>query len=397
MKLLKPGFQRVEDSLAGARGQSPLNNHFFLGALPPSPLKGVTPLRIPIIVLLFSLLLALPLQAAPQVIPDPVAETAFIQTQGFTGGDGVYSIALDGNRVLWLFGDSLIGTIKNKRRQACDFIHNSVAISEGSLGPEALKYRWRRKGGKASDFFQPQRPNSWFWPLHGLVSRKTLYVFLHEIEATPDGGVFGFRSAGNVLAIIRNYQQDPYLWQIKYKRIPWFDKYRPGILTLGNGVLPDGRGGAWLYGLSQPDPANGLDKRMFAVHVLARNLPHPRRWKVRPPRQSLVEGATVEFTPSRRPDGRILLVWSKGEITREVWAAWAPGPGKSFGKTIPVYHTPDPGKDCFVYAAKAHPALENEQGLLLTWIVNGSTWEALGDAAIYHARCLRWIPENTVF
>src|SRR5512135_69971 len=43
----------------------------------------------------------------------PRYESLFQRTSGWTGGDGAYSAALGNDRFLWLFGDSLIGEVKD--------------------------------------------------------------------------------------------------------------------------------------------------------------------------------------------------------------------------------------------------------------------------------------------
>ena len=73
--------------------------------------------------LVFTIGLRLPnsLHAGPPTVskaePAPEWEAKFANKEGWIGGDCVYSTMLSPERVLWLFGDTLIGTAKDGKRE----------------------------------------------------------------------------------------------------------------------------------------------------------------------------------------------------------------------------------------------------------------------------------------
>jgi hypothetical protein len=78
---------------------------------------------------LFALTLAMACAPRPDVAVDilPGYEALFQKTEGWTGADGVYSVALAEDTILWLFGDTFIGQIKNGRHA------NSARLETGGM------------------------------------------------------------------------------------------------------------------------------------------------------------------------------------------------------------------------------------------------------------------------
>ena len=65
----------------------------------------------------------MPARAAP-VDPEPAAHwnATFDGKSGWIGGDAVYSVQLSAGRILWLFGDSLIGKVVDGGRSGTVFV-----------------------------------------------------------------------------------------------------------------------------------------------------------------------------------------------------------------------------------------------------------------------------------
>src|SRR5438132_1310728 len=57
--------------------------------------------------------------------PAPEWNARFAGKEGWIGGDGVYSVVLARDRILWLFGDSLLGTARNGRRDGAVMVNNT--------------------------------------------------------------------------------------------------------------------------------------------------------------------------------------------------------------------------------------------------------------------------------
>ena len=88
-------------------------------------------------------------QTQPRFITEPLPryDAVFERISGWTGGDGAYSIALNDGRILWMFGDTLVGRVQNGRRLDSRLINNSAAIQTGRKPTDAAIAfsiaRWR--------------------------------------------------------------------------------------------------------------------------------------------------------------------------------------------------------------------------------------------------------------
>jgi hypothetical protein len=92
----------------------------------------------------------------------------FTREEGWTGADIATSLPLQDRRILWLFGDSWIGKVRNGRHTDSAMVHNTVAIQQG-LDPAAarLEFFYHEKDGKPDAFIQPFDEPGELWLSHG--------------------------------------------------------------------------------------------------------------------------------------------------------------------------------------------------------------------------------------
>src|SRR5271155_1761171 len=64
--------------------------------------------------------------AAPVSAPD--LDALFHRTNGWIGADGDYSIQLNSRTILWLFGDTVIGQVRDGKRVNATMVNNSIAL-----------------------------------------------------------------------------------------------------------------------------------------------------------------------------------------------------------------------------------------------------------------------------
>jgi hypothetical protein len=155
------------------------------------------------------------------------------------GGDGVTSVALDADRVLFLFGDTLLGSVEDRcppPARYCDrkidrdagrgMIPNSVGMivrgPDGTLSP--LRTFWRTSAGAPAPIFASDRPEEILWPLAAVrvggqllvaASRHTRESGLHavgsdllrvdDVAAPPDGWTYELHPFPNMI----DYTRDP--------------------------------------------------------------------------------------------------------------------------------------------------------------------------------------------
>ena len=158
-----------------------------------------------------------------QCLPD------FPDKDNWYGGDGAYSIALDKERTLWLFGDTFVAREKGRKdRIDMDVVMGTtMAISTcGENGQFQIKYFLKEKNGK---FLSSFGENEWLWPQDPFIVNQVLYVPLLVVKAMLDlSEPLNFKIVRHKFARIKNYTlADPNLWIVDY--IDLKEAIPPGI------------------------------------------------------------------------------------------------------------------------------------------------------------------------
>jgi len=142
----------------------------------------------------------------------------FPNKDGWYGGDAAYSIRLDKNRTLWLFGDTFVSG-EQGRQDRIDMdvvLGTTLAISTCSVnGKFEIEYYLKKANG---EFISSFGKNEWLWPQDPFMVNNTLYVPLLVVEAKPEmEGPFKFKIAGHKIARITNFEEaDPSKWIVEY-------------------------------------------------------------------------------------------------------------------------------------------------------------------------------------
>lgn len=140
---------------------------------------------------------------------------------GFMGADLARSIDLGSSRVLWLFGDTFWATGAGQARNACAFLHNSVALQTGSYDLSASTLTFYAGSGNTSFFAEDKDSGGvprWFWPGAGIKIDDKVLIFLPGRQ--PYNSAFGSQAAGNKAVICDNITDTPDNWQITNVRCP---------------------------------------------------------------------------------------------------------------------------------------------------------------------------------
>jgi hypothetical protein len=142
----------------------------------------------------------------------------FPDKNGWYGGDGAYSIKLDGERTLWVFGDTFVAREEcRKDRVDMDVIlGTTLGISTCSVNNEfKIKYYLKNKGGKYVSSFGE---DEWLWPQDPFIVNDVLYVPLIAVTPTKkEGEIFNFKISGHKFARIKDFSAaDPYKWSMDY-------------------------------------------------------------------------------------------------------------------------------------------------------------------------------------
>lgn len=161
-------------------------------------------------------------------------QSAFRKDPLWAAGDAVYSIDLGNKRILWLFGDSFIGTIRGGKRIDNEMVHNAVGLQDGF--DSNLKFYWNKDSkGKASSFFADDiKTGAWLWPGDGININGRVAFFAKSAVAKPgakDDG-FGFIWKSDELVVVDNPQENPKNWKCRRKLLTFANDFHPGIACL---------------------------------------------------------------------------------------------------------------------------------------------------------------------
>ncbi|MCX7766985.1 MAG: DUF4185 domain-containing protein, partial [Candidatus Sumerlaeia bacterium] len=126
-------------------------------------------------------------------------------------------VSLGPKRVLWIFGDTIIGTLREGKREG-SMINNSIAIQEWSDSlPGKVDFYWDLTDRVPGSFFHPDSFDKpyWFWPGTGVTINNTTYLFLARVERDKNiiGGL-SFQVTGCYLFKIKNIDKSPEGWDI---------------------------------------------------------------------------------------------------------------------------------------------------------------------------------------
>ena len=331
----------------------------------------------------------------------PRYEALFQHPSGWSGGDGAYSTALGGNRILWLFGDTLIGEVKDGRRVITGMVPNSIAIQMGNEPPRTAFMKFFPDGGSAP-FVRPEDGLGWYWPYHALRAPGGLYFFLLELERADVPPPFGFSLVSTWLGHVPNPDDPPHRWIFSRHKIPWGNPQR----QFGSFVLMK-EDYCYIYGTVAERVKGQIRRNMILARAPVGKLADFTSWLFFRDGEwiadveragRICENVASEFSVSFQPllNQYVLAYTEKGffEKSNSSVIRLSPNLQGPWSDPIPVHQCPEAKRDPRIccYAAKGHPeiALSPEE-LILTYVANSCDGDltALSDASLYRPRFLR--------
>ncbi len=303
----------------------------------------------------------------------------FTRYSGWTGGDATYSIPLPDGRIMWLFGDSFIGTVKPDRsRTGGLFLRNAVMIQDGN--------QMTTLSGGVSAFLEPSNPGWWYWPGHGLAHGDTLQVIFFGFKSTG-GGAWDFAYASVDVATFHL----PDLTLISIER-----KVTDPPTNYGACVLEDG-GYTYLYGSEKV----GLSKFMHVARVQGRDLNGTWEyftgtdWTTDPAASARVFAHVSDQFSVFKKDSRYYLLTQHHILGGEINIYDSDNPAIGFDDKKLVYCTPQSNAgNLFTYNAFAHTEFSGSDGLLVSYNVNsfvfGDLFQNADNYRPYFVRIKGW-------
>lgn len=321
----------------------------------------------------------------------------FQRSSGWFGGDGIYSIPLNGvekarkGKTLFIFSDTMVGDIKNGELQpGSTMVHNSIAYLKGGDPRESnFEFLWNKANdGKPTSLFVPKtpatKPGDYFWLGDGFVNHdmnNSIYIFGYRVKNTSDKP-FGFAEVGNVIIKIPANSKLPFENQ-KQIDTPFFLESDGQNGSFGAGIfvntkkagVPNGDGYIYVYGVK------GKAKEVLVARVLPAEFEIFDKWKYWDGQvwkqdinksSAITNQASNELSVTLLPDGRYAMVFQINGISNKVGLRLGAKPEGPFGPIIEIWDCSKDllTKNLFAYNAKAHPALSKNNELLISYNIN---------------------------
>ncbi|MEJ2728837.1 MAG: DUF4185 domain-containing protein [Deltaproteobacteria bacterium] len=342
------------------------------------------------------------LNVAVQTLPQ--YDALFSNEDGWTGGDGAYSVALDQHTIAWFFGDTWIGQIKNGRHVNATLVNNTVAIQHGRRPPEAeVDFYWgRADDGSPAALIRPVDGGGWFWVFDGVMTAKGLYIFLIQVERTAADAVFDFKIIGVWLGHVENPGELPSAWRVRQSRIPWSIFSESKSILWGSAVLKIDDV-LYIYGTVEDPGRLDRTKHMILARVPEALLSDYSRWRfyangswvsdfrqAGPLSANLPHEYSVSYLPVLK---QYAVVYSQDGLSKNILARLSPEPQGPWSDPVQLYQCPEAEMDnsVFCYAAKAHAALsQTPDELIITYIANSVDFNKVAnDSLLYRPRFIK--------
>jgi hypothetical protein len=311
------------------------------------------------------------------VVPAQSLSSKFQHTNGWTGGDGAYSIPLSETKTLWLFGDSWIGNIKNGKRQNAVMINNAAAWQSLDKPNAPMQFFWRTHKGKPASLIPSPVKDRYYWPMDGALVRGKLYIFVRQVRSLPkETGPFAFKVEGAELLSINNPTQPPPKWNITHIALP----PEASRLELGSACLA-GNEYLYAYGTAPFKTKTGTIHNLCVARMTFGNIEHPPHWEYYTNtgwRESdtpfnILPDVASELSVKQVPGiPGYVATWVDFK-TRKIMMSRAQNPEGQWCQPEPLYACCEPATE-FVYSAKHHPELTTAPGqMMLTYCRNVRT------------------------
>jgi hypothetical protein len=359
-----------------------------------------------ILLLSVSLLLYACGKTGPRIAVEPLPQydALFSNSEGWTGGDGVYSVALNTRTFAWFFGDTWIDRVKGDRHHEATLVNNSMAIQQGTAAATAeMRFFFSRDAnGQPAAFIRPNDGRGWFWIFDGVTTPEGLYIFLIQIDRTSGDTVFGFQVVGTWLGHVSNPGESPLSWRITQSKVPGSTFSTAGGILWGSAIVPIDDF-LYIYGTVEEVNGNVARKHMILARAPASSLADFSTWRFyadgnwvmdyrRVSRLSadMPHEYSVTYLPALK---QYAAVYSEDGLSKNILLRLSPAPEGSWGEPIQIFQCPEAEWDesIFCYAAKAHADLSRRPDrLIITYIANSVDFDRVAnDVRLYRPRFLQ--------
>jgi hypothetical protein len=327
------------------------------------------------------------------VSKDTAWTSVFKRSKGWFGGDGIYTIPMNGkehtisgssDQSIIIFSDSMIGELKeNTIKPGEKMVHNAFAILKGNQPkPESINFYWNKnKDAEAESVFVPKTPKTengdYYWLGDGFVNSEgngALYIFGYRVR-TLSSEAFGFKEVGNTL-IRLNVEESPTFKNIHQKDTPFYLSDVGGIyVNTKSAGARDADGYIYVYGVK------GQQKNLMVARVAPGDVENYNRWQFwdganwvahMSEAAHVTSNVSNELSVSQLADGRYALIFQVDGMSTTIGMRLANNLTGPWGPIIKLWDCKDDliKKSFVVYNAKAHPNLSAANELLISYNIN---------------------------
>jgi hypothetical protein len=339
---------------------------------------------------------------------DPVYDSLFEpRKRGWLGADGAVSIPLTEEKTVWIFGDTILGTMNDQGARKGPMVRNTIAIHDRSgKGPGTVEFYWDLTDKITGDFFYPEDfgADFWYWPGAGAMLEGELFLFLYKITSGEGEPGFDFELADMTLCRVSNPLDPPKQWKKSYEDLGLNGPHRgfssallvnePYVYLLGYDDGPEGsytERAAVLARVKIDRLKDGKAKSAFEYWTEGKEGPD---WSDRCENLvRLFEPGTTESSLQYLPDKKLYLAVTHRAFQDKMYVVTAPEITGPWSEPVEVYTIPEMATDenLHAYAMKSHPELAKaSKELVITYVVNTKDfWSVFSDNSVYYPRFVR--------
>ncbi len=291
---------------------------------------------------------------------------------GVTGADGFYSVPLPDGRVVWIFGDTFLGTVNpdgSRDKRTPVFIRNAMAVMDG----DSLKTLYQEIDSWESSLVIPPEATKgtvfsedslWYWPGDGLVENGELKVFMTGFYQ-GDTGNWGFRWTNANIAVFS-------LPEIELVNIDHLYYPNDAEVHWGHAVCDDAPDYTYIYGAG--------DKFPYVARVEKGDIHAP--WEFWTGETWVTDSrlakpmtdfrGSEQFSVFKLRDKYVLLTQSGDFLDSRIFTCTSDLPYTGWSEKKEQYKLQPlvPQKDLFAYNPVAHPYLMENDEVLVSYCVN---------------------------
>lgn len=175
-----------------------------------------------------------------QSLINPISDSADKNT--WIGADVATSIQLDEKKYVWIFGDTLLGSVSSQSRTMNNMLHNTVGITtceKYTVQCQPIQKYYRTHHDKVDSIFTLNNANQYFWPTTGSQLTTKLFIAGPIIRSHSKSNKW-IDSAGTVFILVDNPLEAPSNWKYHiYTILNTADKLNWSTAAV--------KQGAWLY------------------------------------------------------------------------------------------------------------------------------------------------------